>query len=46
MGSEFLRDVLAVITGGCLLRAIDWLIIEDELHRLRAELARLRGEKR
>lgn len=41
----FLETVLAVVTGGCLLRAIDWLIIEDELHRLRAELARAREGK-
>ncbi len=45
-GSDFLLIVLAVVTGGCLLRAIDWLIIEDELHRLRAELVRLEREKR
>lgn len=45
MGSQFLITVLAVLTGGCLLRAIDWLIIEDELHRLRVELARLRKGK-
>ena len=46
IGSDFLLIVLAVVIGNCLSRAIDWLIIEDELHRLRAELARLRGEKR
>ena len=45
-GSDFLLVVVAVVAGNCLSRAIDWLIIEDELHWLRAELARLRGEKR
>lgn len=45
-GSDFLLIVLAVVTGNCLSRAIDWLIIEDELHRLRAELVRLEREKR
>ena len=42
-GSDFLLVVVAVVTGNCLSRAIDWLIIEAEMRR--AELARLRREK-